>query len=310
MGILKNDKYIGRLRQKKQITTDFLSHKRKRNEGEEAYITIENNHTPIVDKETFDRAQKERSRRRKTTLEKGRYSNRYPWSGKIKCGYCNSTFKRRIANSKSKTPQLVWKCSEASNYGKEKINAQGQKTGCNCKAVPEWVLEENFLAVLNSVIENKDLVVEELKKGIRQGIADSPNNGDELKEVLTGLDKVAVRKSKLIEMYLDGLIKRPEFEKTFAGYEKQQEALQKRLSVLDSENKLAEDLKQKLDSVDQAIENLARLKEFGDSICSEVLHKVVVEGRDKISFYLSADKNAETFVKMPPLLVQSIWQKG
>jgi len=36
---------------------------------------------------------------------------------------------------------------------------------------------------------------------------------------------------------------------------------------LDGENKLAQDLQRKLGTVDQAVENLVRLKEFGDSIC-------------------------------------------
>ena len=48
--MLKNEKYIGTLKQKKEITVDYLSHKKKINEGEEEYIIIENNHEPIIDK--------------------------------------------------------------------------------------------------------------------------------------------------------------------------------------------------------------------------------------------------------------------
>jgi uncharacterized protein YoxC len=67
---------------------------------------------------------------------------------------------------------------------------------------------------------------------------------------------------------------------------------------LDSENKIAQDLQQKLDSVETAIENLAGLKEFGDSVCDEVLHKMVVEDRDKIAFYLKTNENSSMYVKM------------
>jgi len=299
--ILKNEKYVGVLKQKKQITTDFLSHKRKINEGEENYITIENNHAPIVDKEIFDKTQKELVRRKTVTIEKGRYSNRHVWSGKIKCAYCNSTFIRKGMENPDRT---FWQCTEARKYGKEKVNAAGQKVGCNCQTVHEQFLRANFLAVLDATIENKDLVVRELKTAVRHAIDNSPNMGNEIKEVMAGLEKITVRKSKLIDMHVDGLIKRSDFEKSFGQYDKQQEALKKRLSALDSENKIAQDLQQKLDNIDQAVENLARLKEFGDSVCSEILHKVVVEGRDKISFYLQTDKNANMFVKMPPLATQ------
>jgi DNA invertase Pin-like site-specific DNA recombinase len=306
LNILRNEKYIGTLKQRKQITFDYLSHKKKLNTGQEKHIIIENNHAPIVEAEMFYNAQKELDRRKRTSLEKGRYSNRYPFSGKIKCAYCNSTFKRRVVNKKANNPLAVWQCSELLKYGREKLNAQGQKVGCNSKAIHEQFLKENFLATLDAVIANKNQVVDELKRYIRQAIAGSPNQGNELKEVVAGLEKIASKKSKLIDMYTDGLIKRAEFEKSFGQYDKQQEVLAKQLSALDSENKIAKDLQQKLDNIDQAVENLARLKEFGDSICSEVLHKVVVEGRDKISFYLSTDKNANTFVKMPPSLTQSL----
>jgi DNA invertase Pin-like site-specific DNA recombinase len=304
--ILKNEKYTGVLKQKKSITTDYLSHKQKTNEGEEKYIIIENSHPPIISKEIFDNVQKEIIRRKKVTVEKSRYSTRYVWSGKIKCGHCSATFKRKVNNRGSENPQVMWQCSEAVRFGREKINANGQKVGCNSKAVHEQFLKENFLAVLDSVIANKNQVIEELKKSVRQAIADSPNKGDELKEVMAGLEKIAVKKSKLIDMYVEGLIKRPEFEKTFAGYEKQQVSLQKRLSALDSENKIAQDLQQKLDNIDQTVETLVRLKEFGDSICSEVLHKVVVEDRDKISFYLAAGETTEpAFFKIPLLVTKS-----
>ncbi|MCL2257617.1 MAG: recombinase family protein [Candidatus Bathyarchaeota archaeon] len=303
-GILKNEKYTGTLKQKKQITTDYLTHKSKPNKGEEAHITIENNHTPIIEQETFDKVQTEIERRKTITLEQSRYSNRYTWSGKIECATCKSKFERRVQNKKTENSQVVWRCSEAVKYGKEKTNTQGQKVGCNNASVHEKFLKDNFLAVLNMVIENKDRVTEELKKSIQQAISDSPNKGDELKEVLTGIDKIADKKSRLIDMHLDGLIKLAEYKKSYAQYEKQQEALQKRLSVLDSENKLAEDLKRKLDNIDRAVESLARLKEFGDSVCGEVLAKVIVDGRDKVSYYLTSDKNASVFVKMPLSIVR------
>ncbi|MCL2173189.1 MAG: recombinase family protein [Candidatus Bathyarchaeota archaeon] len=305
--ILKNEKYVGILKQKKRITIDYLSHKRKVNEGEENFIIVENSHAPIIEKEIFDRVQNELARRKNVTVEKSRYSNRHVWSGKVKCAYCNSSFKRKINNCTSNSPQIIWQCSEAEKYGKEKINPQGKKVGCNCKIVPEWVLRENFLAVLNGVIESKDFVVRELKERVRRAIEECPNKSDELNEVMAGLDKIADKKTRLIDMHLDGLIKLAEYRKSYAQYDKQQEALQKRLAVLDSENKLAEDLKQKLDNIDQAIENLARLKEFGDSICSEVLHKVVVEGRDKMSFYLTTCENKDpAFFKIPLSIRQDL----
>ena len=303
--ILKNEKYIGVLKQHKNITTDYLSHRRKINRGEENHIIFENNHTPIIEKKIFDKVQEELNRRRTVSLGHGRHSNRYVWSGKIKCGYCNSTFKRRVNNSKSNNPQLVWKCSEAVRYGKVKTNSQGQKVGCNSGFVHEKVLEENFLAVLNGVIENKDLVIADLRASVRHAIDNSPNKTAELEKVGADIDKIAVRKSKLIELCVDGLITRAEFEKTNAQYNKQLTALNKQFAALEGENKTAENLQEKFNRVEQTIENLVKLKEFGDSICGEVLAKVIVEGREKMSFYLTAGGNKDpVFFKIAPSVTQ------
>jgi DNA invertase Pin-like site-specific DNA recombinase len=304
LDILKNEKYIGTLKQKKLITTDYLTHKRKRNEGEEKLIIIENNHAPIVDKEIFDKAQNELSRRKTATAEQSRYSNRYVWSGKIKCGYCGSAFKRKINNIKSENPQIFWQCSESLQYGKEKINAQGQKIGCNCQAIHEKFLKENFLAVLDSVIADKNRVIEELKKKVRQAIDECPNKSGEIKELVLAVERILTKKSKLIDMFADGMITREEFTKANEQYSKQADALSKELLLLKNENKFAEDLTQKLNTIDQTIETIVRLKEFGDSVCEEILHKVVVEGREKISFYLATKETEKPAFFKIPLLTQ------
>jgi DNA invertase Pin-like site-specific DNA recombinase len=303
--ILKNEKYIGILKQKKTITTDYLTHNRKPNEGEENYVILENNHPPIIDKEIFDRAQKEIARRKRMTGEKGRYSNRHVWSGKIKCAWCNSSFKRRINNSKSKTSHPVWQCSQTIKYGKEKINANGQKVGCNNKAVNERFLQENFLAILNAVIENKDQAVKDLKESVHKVIAESSNKSSEIKAIMAGMEKIGVRKSKLIDLHMDGAITRAEFDKTNNQYNKQLDALESQLLALERDNKLIENLTQKLANVETTIETLVRLKEFSDSICGEILHKVVVEGREKMSFYLTtAETEDPVFFKIPLSLPQ------
>jgi DNA invertase Pin-like site-specific DNA recombinase/DNA-binding HxlR family transcriptional regulator len=302
MQILKNEKYIGTLKQRKTITTDYLSHKSKINYGQEAFIIIENNHEPIISKEIFDKVKAESQKRKTATQERSRYSNRHTFSGKIECASCKSKFERRQKSHQEGNRQVAWRCSEAVKYGKEKINLQGQKVGCNNKSVHEEFLKENFLGALNSVIENKDVAVAQMRKAVQQAIDDSPNKNDELKEVMAGLDKISTKMLKLVDMYLDGLIKRQEYEQASKQYSKQQESLQKQLATLDSENKIAQDLQQKLDNVERAIENLVRLKEFDDSVCGEVLHKIVVDGREKIAYYLKTNENASLYVKMPVLL--------
>jgi DNA invertase Pin-like site-specific DNA recombinase len=306
--ILKNEKYIGVLKQKKIITVDYLSHKRKVNYGEENFIIVENNHAPIISKEIFDRVQKMLEYRKNVGVEKSRYSSRYVWSGRVKCGYCDSAFQRRIDNRGTASPQAFWQCSEAVKYGKEKISSSGKKAGCNCRVVHERVLQDNFLAVLNSVIENKDQVVEELKKHVQNAISNNPDKSAEIREIGAGMEKIAAKKSKLIDLLVDGSITKAEFETTKSQYDKQLAVLSKQWATLKLDNKTAEDLTQKLANIEATIENLVRLKEFGDSICGEILHKVVIEGREKMSFYLTAGENTNPVFFEIPLSIQQSHQ--
>jgi hypothetical protein len=170
--------------------------------------------------------------------------------------------------------------------------------------VHEGFLKENFLAVLNSVIENKDVVVQELKAAVQQAIARSPNNADEMRAITANIERLILRKSKLVDTYVDGLLSRDEFEEAKSRCSKQLDLLDKQLLAVKHGNETIEALQQKLANVEAVIENLARFKEFGDSVCTEVLHKIVVEGRNKISFYLKTNENADMFVKMPVSLVR------
>jgi len=111
--VLRNEKYCGDLVQKKTITPDYLSHDKKYNRGEEEFIVIKNHHEPIVSREIFDAANRLLDERALSQTDKAKYSNRYAFSGKIKCGRCNSSYVAR------KRKYLTWRCYK--NCGNKSI---------------------------------------------------------------------------------------------------------------------------------------------------------------------------------------------
>lgn len=286
--ILKNEKYIGTLKQKKEITVDYLSHKKKINCGEEDYIIIENNHEPIIDKETFDRVQAEIICRRTAKIDKSKYSNRYVWSGKIECGYCKSKFKRKVWNKKkSKLGSIVWQCANNIKYGCEKINGNNEKVGCNSKGIHEYFLQEAFLSTLNSTIQNKQQIAKELKKDIKQAIEMADDHSKEIQGIETEILRLENKKTRLIELYTENSISKPEFDKSNEQYNRQMEALSNNKNILIKNNDRSKELQKQISTIDKTIEALTATKEFGEEICKQVLKKVVVESREKISFFLN-----------------------
>lgn len=61
--ILRNEKYCGDLKQKKTFTPDYLTHQKKYNHGEEEFIFLKNHHEPIINRELWEKAQREIARR-------------------------------------------------------------------------------------------------------------------------------------------------------------------------------------------------------------------------------------------------------
>lgn len=106
--ILKNEKYIGVLRQKKTVTKDYLTHRRIKNDGSEDEIIIENHHEAIISREVFDLAKNIMERRKASTDT--RHSARYCFSGKLICPICNGRLVSRSKTRKDGSIYRAWKC--------------------------------------------------------------------------------------------------------------------------------------------------------------------------------------------------------
>ena len=93
--VLRNEKYVGDLCQKKTFTPDYLTHKKKYNRGNEEKIYIKDHHEAIIDRDLWNRTQAEPKRRSPSADQRSRHSNHYWCSGKICCGECGSRFVSR-----------------------------------------------------------------------------------------------------------------------------------------------------------------------------------------------------------------------
>jgi len=115
---------------------------------------FENNHEPIVSKELWDLAQKECERRYAIysgeNTDRSKYTKRYAFSGKLICGACGTSYKRRHWNGKLPSAKIVWQC----------INYIGEdaKTGKRCpsKRVDDKVIKETFVRVYNEEFKDKN----------------------------------------------------------------------------------------------------------------------------------------------------------
>ena len=142
--ILSNEKYGGDLILQKKYVSDFRSKKLTINRGEMRKVFVENDHQPIIDRETFEEAQREIARRHeryaRKACRKECTDGENMFRGLMHCGYCGSTFirKRKAVTAGIK---YIWQCYEYRMHG---LNA------CQSRYIPEDILIDKTKEVLDT----------------------------------------------------------------------------------------------------------------------------------------------------------------
>lgn len=148
--ILTNEKYKGDAILQKAFTVDFLTKKKKKNEGEIPMYYVENSHPSIVSSDVFDQVQYELKLRKKHNGYKTGVSC---FSGRIKCGQCGSYYGSKVWHSNSKYRRVIWQCNH--KYQDE--------DKCSTPHIYEENLQNAFIEELNKILLNKDKVISDLR---------------------------------------------------------------------------------------------------------------------------------------------------
>lgn len=130
--ILKNEKYAGDLVQRKTYTPDYLTHAKKTNHGQVEKIILKDHHAPIISREIWELAQQELQKNNKHGNAAPKCSNRYPFSGKIRCGICGSGFVCRVKRNRDGGKYRRWSCGKAVKEGcAVSLDVGGKPIGCD-----------------------------------------------------------------------------------------------------------------------------------------------------------------------------------
>ena len=152
--ILTNEKYKGDALLQKVYTVDFLSKKKKVNEGEVPQYYVEGNHPAIIEPSVFDSVQALMKARRPG---KNRNSCVGVFSGKIKCGDCGSWYGSKVWHSNDKYRKVIWQCNHKFDGGEK----------CATPHLDEEAIKTLFVRALNSFCrERAEITVafEEMKE--------------------------------------------------------------------------------------------------------------------------------------------------
>lgn len=229
--ILKNEKYVGDLVQKKSITPDYLTHDKKRNHGEEELVVIEHHHEPIIDRDLWNLVQCEMKKRDRHGALGAGHSNRYVFSGKIKCGECGASFVARKRERKNGSFYKYWCCYTAINEGKRHLDPQGNQVGCDIGKV---IRDDLALDILKQVIATLKVdrkwiirnVTDIAMEAIQEGETDSADSAERLEYEINQIMK---KKEAVLDAFFSRNITKDEMRMMNKRYDKELAELNRRV---------------------------------------------------------------------------------
>ena len=306
--VIRNEKYCGDLVQKKTYTPDFLSHEKKYNRGQEEFVIIKDHHEPIISRELFDEANRILDAKSLSQEGKAKHSNRYPFSGKIKCGCCGSSYVARYKTRKDGSRYKAWRCNEAAKNGSPHIDKAGNQVGCTSLSIRNEDATHIMYLVTKSLKYNRDKIINNLTAVIQSIIAMDTTGTDVLK-LQEQIKKIEGKRANLIDLYMSNLINKDEFTATRASCDTEIEELQSIIESVDKQREMIEQQQQLLKEIEDAIKEIVSGVEYEDEFYKHILDKMVVQDKDNIDVYLNLlpMKWSYTVAKASKKAVASEW---
>lgn len=271
--ILKNDIYIGNVTQGKRRVKSYKIHKVEK-VPEDEWITVENMHEPIIDKELFEKAQA--LRKIDTRVQNNGVLS--IWAGVLKCADCKRAMHKKYCKNKSGTVYEYYICSTYRKKSKNLCTKHTLKVDELEKAVLETIklYIELFVDTEKLLKQINDFNIREMANENIENIKQSKK-----KEI----EKVNNLKRSLYEDWKDEYITKEEYLEYKQKYEKDIVRIKKEMSNLDKQN---ETHNQKVNENGLWIENFKlhkNITKLDRDVIKELVDYIEVHENKKITIH-------------------------
>lgn len=275
ISMLTNEKYKGDALLQKTFTTDFLTGKSKKNEGEVQQYYVERSHEAIIDPLEWDMVQLEMKRRKQIGQA---YSGQSPFTNRLVCGDCGEYYGPKVWNSTDKYRKIVWQC----NFKFKNVHR------CKTPALSEATIKDEFVKAYNKYAINKEQILTDLRSSLEWAF-DTAAIQEQIDKVMIELEAVSLLVRKLIEENSSVTMSQMEYKKKYDALE---QSYNEKRAVLDG-------LQSKKADIDgRQIEMLVFIKKFDEApevikewdqtLWNLFVAKATVEQSGKITFSFKA----------------------
>ena len=284
--VLRNEKYCGDLVQKKTYTPDYLSHDKKYNRGQEEFVILHDHHEPIVSRETFEAAARILDSRAMSPEGKAKHSNRFCFSGKIKCGKCGRSFVAKTRRRKDGSQYKCWRCYESARHGGNHTDANGSEIGCTSDSIRNEDALHIMYLVTQSLEMDRERVLGNLKTAIEQVISADADcvDTDALRQRIADTE---AQKGRLIELYMSSSINKDEFMAMREKCDKEIADYKRMIESVIQQGRAASRKDEMLREISEAVDEIASGLIYDDEFHRGLLDRMVVHDREHIDVYLN-----------------------
>lgn len=216
--ILHREMYVGNM---VQGTKHQRMRSKQKKMAKEDWIIVEDTHEPIIDKETWEKAQ---SLLHKRTRELDLETNKNIFAGFVKCGDCGRAMAKNMWRRADGSKTYSLYCGTYKRNGKQY---------CTPHTLPMAVLEQIVLEDLKTLVQNvgdlRELVsAQHLSASKMKRVADT-----EISKIRSELERVKRLKQSVYEDYKEELITKEEFLSYREDYQKKEELYSKQIEALE-----------------------------------------------------------------------------
>ena len=200
--ILRNEKYMGDVLLQKTFTPDFLTKKKKKNNGELTQYYITDNHPAIIGREDFlqtpaeltRRAGKKKVSKKKTKSALGKYCSKYALSERLVCGECGSMY-RRVMWTRKDGKKPMWRCINRLEFGTQYCK--------HSPSLPEGPLHQAILACIQKVAGNREDILQSLRE-VRDNLLAFPDTNASTFSLQQKIDQLQQEMAALVKIMAQG----------------------------------------------------------------------------------------------------------
>lgn len=291
--ILRNEKYVGDLFQGKTYTPDVMSHQKKYNRNNSFTCYIEDHHSPIIERDLWNKVQNILKDKEPSEEQKVKYSNRYWLSGKIFCGVCGGRYISCTKKKKTCTYK-AWVCFEANARGRYKeteINGEVFARGCNSGGmINDKLFKLAVYDIIKGITKNnkEEIVAKIINTYKKQHKPKVTKPKDEIAQAKKRIKETQDAIDKLLNLHTKGFVDADDYFRQYSILKAEEKELMKIISEEKDISKEMINEKTYEESLRKQIEYLYNLKDsdFNDELFGRITQKIVVYPEHIIEIHL------------------------